>query len=82
MVHESRLDGFRVKEVPWCFEAGTPNVEGAMGLASALEFLESIGMDRVESHSKNLGRRLFEGLKDIRQLYISDLQWLKETPVG
>lgn len=68
MVHESRMDGYKVKEVPWCFEAGTPNVEGAMGLAAAIEFLEKIGMENVEAHSKELGRRLFDGLKDNRRL--------------
>lgn len=66
MVHESRLDGYKVKEVPWCFEAGTPNVEGAMGLAAALEFLEGVGMENVEAHSKELGARLYEGLKGNR----------------
>ncbi|MBI4179887.1 cysteine desulfurase [bacterium] len=68
MVHESRLDGYTVKEVPWCFEAGTPNVEGAMGLAAALEFLEKIGMKNVEDHSKELGRQMYDGLKGNRQL--------------
>lgn len=70
MVHESRLDGYKVKEVPWCFEAGTPNIEGALGFAAALEFLEQVGMENIESHSKELGRKLYDGLKDNRQLRI------------
>lgn len=68
MVHESRLDGFKVKEVPWCFEAGTPNVEGALGLAAALVFLGHIGMENVQTHSMTLGQRLHEGLKKHRSL--------------
>ncbi len=65
MVHESRLDGFAVKEAPLRFEAGTPNIEGALGLAAALEFLMKVGMRAVEAHSLELGRRLCDGLNDI-----------------
>jgi cysteine desulfurase/selenocysteine lyase len=62
MVHESHLDTYLLKEAPWCFEAGTPNVEGALGLAAALHFLESLDMERVAEHSRALGARLYEGL--------------------
>ncbi len=68
MVHTSRLDGYSLKEPPWCFEAGTPNVEGALGLAAALEFLSSLGMDEVAEHSLALGRRLKEGLAPLARL--------------
>lgn len=71
MVHESRLDGYRIKEVPWCFEAGTPNVEGALGLAAALEFLMALGMEKVESHSLELGKRLYDGLKSRSRVRIA-----------
>lgn len=65
MVHESRLDGYQIKEPPHCFEAGTPNIEGALGLAAALKFMENIGMNHVENHSRELGERLYDGLKEI-----------------
>ncbi|CTG70186.1 hypothetical protein ERS070134_02344, partial [Streptococcus pneumoniae] len=34
--------------MPWKFEAGTPNMAGAIGLATAVDYLEKIGMDAVE----------------------------------
>ena len=41
-------------EVPTKFEAGTQNVEGAVGLAAAIDYLEKIGMDNVEKIEKEL----------------------------
>ena len=41
-------------ELPWKFEAGTPNISGAIGLAEAVKYLQAIGMDNVLSHEKDL----------------------------
>lgn len=41
-------------EVPFKFEAGTPNIAGAIGLGAAIDFLESIGMDRIAAHESEL----------------------------
>jgi cysteine desulfurase/selenocysteine lyase len=40
--------------LPHKFEAGTPNVEAAIGLAAAVEYLDSLGMERVRSHEREL----------------------------
>lgn len=39
---------------PHRFEAGTPNIEGALGLASALNYIQSIGVDAIHAHEKAL----------------------------
>ena len=41
-------------ELPWKFEAGTPNISGAIGLGAAVKYLEDLGMDDVLSHEKTL----------------------------
>ena len=41
------------KELPWKFEAGTPNMAGAIGLGAAIDYLEELGMDQVEAHEQN-----------------------------
>jgi cysteine desulfurase / selenocysteine lyase len=46
-VHES---GFFVGELPDKFEAGTPNVEAAVGLLATVDYLEKLGMDKVREH--------------------------------
>jgi len=40
--------------LPYRFEAGTPNIAGAVGLAAAVEYLNGIGMDRIAAHEKVL----------------------------
>ncbi len=41
-------------EAPQRFEAGTPNIAGAIGLAAAIEYVESIGMERIAAHEHAL----------------------------
>jgi cysteine desulfurase/selenocysteine lyase len=40
--------------VPYRFEAGTPDIAGAIGLAAALEYVSSLGLDRVMAHERDL----------------------------
>ena len=51
--------------LPHKFEAGTPNVAGAVGLAAACDYLESIGMDEVRRHDHALMTRTSERLAAI-----------------
>ncbi|ABL78349.1 aminotransferase class V-fold PLP-dependent enzyme [Thermofilum pendens] len=50
---------------PHKFEAGTPNVAGAVGLAKAVEYLRSVGMEDVEEHEKRLTAKLLEVLEGV-----------------
>ncbi|HFI0446514.1 TPA: cysteine desulfurase [Streptococcus suis] len=58
------------KELPWKFEAGTPNIAGAIGLAAAIDYLNQIGMDRVHEHEEELITYLWPKLKAIPGLTI------------
>ena len=49
-------------EVPHKFEAGTVNAGGAVGLASAIRYVESIGFDKIVEHDNRLASLLMEGL--------------------
>lgn len=40
--------------IPWKFEAGTPNIAGAVGLRAALDYLEAIGLAAVSAHERDL----------------------------
>lgn len=53
------------KELPWKFEGGTPIIAGAIGLAAAIDFLESIGLDAIRAHEERLARYALERLRDI-----------------
>jgi len=41
-------------ELPFKFEAGTPNISGAVGLAAAIDYIESLGIDRIHAHEQRL----------------------------
>jgi cysteine desulfurase/selenocysteine lyase len=57
-------------ELPWKFEAGTPMVAEAVGLATAVDYLADLGMDRVREHELALGTYLLEGLSGVPGLRI------------
>ena len=41
-------------DIPHIFEAGTPNIVGAIGLAKAIEFIENITIEEIEKHEMDL----------------------------
>ena len=51
--------------LPHKFEAGTPNVEGAMGLGAAIRYLQGLGMDEVAAHERALARYALERLATV-----------------
>lgn len=62
MVNKVRADGFDVKEAPYCFEAGTPNIEGVIGFGRALEWYSVRGFPAIEAHLADLERYFRERL--------------------
>jgi len=41
-------------DLPWKFEAGTPNMSGAVGLAAAMDYVETLGIDAIAAHEAQL----------------------------
>jgi cysteine desulfurase / selenocysteine lyase len=60
MIREVRLDAVRYRESPAKFEAGTPNVAGAVGLSAALDYLEGVGWEDLRAHELRLQQRAFQ----------------------
>jgi cysteine desulfurase / selenocysteine lyase len=54
MIRDVRLDGFEPTDVPWKFEAGTPPIAEAIGLAAAIDYLEGLGIEAVRAHERSL----------------------------
>jgi cysteine desulfurase/selenocysteine lyase len=54
MILEVRFEGTTYNELPYKFEAGTPNIAGAVGLGAAAEWLMAIGMQRIAEHEHAL----------------------------
>lgn len=54
MILEVSFDGTTYNDLPYKFEAGTPNISGAVGLAAAVDYLQSLGMDRIAKYESEL----------------------------
>jgi cysteine desulfurase/selenocysteine lyase len=51
-------------ELPWKFEAGTPNIAQGIGLAEAIDYLDDVGMERVQRHEEMLAEYAYDRLTE------------------
>ncbi|MGH8195767.1 MAG: aminotransferase class V-fold PLP-dependent enzyme [Woeseiaceae bacterium] len=65
MILEVRFDGTTYNDLPYKFEAGTPNISGVIGLGAAAEYLQGVGMDRIAQHERDLLQYLVSKLVPI-----------------
>ena len=65
MIKEVRFEGTTYNDPPFRHEAGTPNIEGAIALAAALDFVNAIGIDAIHAHESRLIRRAAGALSGI-----------------
>lgn len=70
MIEYVTREGATFAEVPHKFEAGTVNAGGAVALARAVEYVQQIGLDNIESSDDALARTMIEGMKQIPYLHI------------
>jgi cysteine desulfurase/selenocysteine lyase len=58
-------------ELPYKFEAGTPNIAGAIGLGAAIDYIQAIGLDDAAAHEQDLlvyGTRMLEEIPGVRMI--------------
>lgn len=65
MIKSVHLEESEFAEVPEKFEAGTPNISGAIVFGEAISYLRKIGMDEVENWEKELLKYAYEKIKEI-----------------
>jgi cysteine desulfurase/selenocysteine lyase len=75
-------NGFVLRPPPEGLEGGTPNVTGAVGLAAAIDYLETLGRDAVARHSRALAGTLRELLLDLPVKRLLMSREGAEIPVG
>ena len=54
MINHVRWSGTTYNELPYKFEAGTPNFVGSYGLQKAIEYMQSVGLESIEAHEREL----------------------------
>ena len=70
-------DGYvELREIPTRLEGGTPNIEGVLGLSAAIDYLNNIGMDKINKYEKELRNYLLNELEklDFITIYNKDVE--------
>ncbi|HET7386444.1 MAG TPA: cysteine desulfurase [Nocardioidaceae bacterium] len=70
MIETVAMEGSTYAPIPHKFEAGTPPIVEAVGLGAAVDYLASIGMDRVRAHEEAITAYALEGLSTVSGLTV------------
>lgn len=70
MINSVNKDQVKYESAPQKFEAGTPNVAGAVGLAEAVKYLEDVGLENVNQHDRKLAGLIRKELEDIEGIEV------------
>jgi len=70
MISRVRLEGATWNDVPWKFEAGTPNIADVIAFSAALDYLSALGMDNVRAHEQELTAYALGRLRQLEDITI------------
>ena len=62
MIRKVTFEDSTWDDLPWKFEPGTPPIAEAVGLVAAIDWLEELGMERIEAHEEELARYAYDQL--------------------
>ncbi len=68
MIREVHTTGASWKDIPYKYEAGTPNIVGAIGLGAAVDYLRKIGMENVRDHERAITSYAMKRMGDVKGL--------------
>lgn len=66
MIKEVTFENTTYNDLPFKYEAGTPNIEGAIALGAAIDYVNGIGLDEIHAHENRLIQAAAEGLATIK----------------
>ncbi len=72
------LETFEISGLPWKFEAGTPNIAGAVGFSAAIDYIKNIGLDKIWEHEQLLTKYALEEMQKIKGIEIYGSEEYKE----
>ena len=70
MIKEVTFEHTTYNELPFKFEAGTPDIEGAIALAAAIDYMNALGMENIAAHESALQKRATAALKEIHGIQL------------
>ena len=70
MIKEVHKENTLFNDLPYKFEAGTPNIADVIGFSSALDYLNEIGMDNIRNHEMELTEYALEKMSELKQIKV------------
>ena len=70
MINHVRWSGTTYNDLPYKFEAGTPNFVGSWALKTAIDYMEAVGMEAIEKHERELTEYCESRLREIDGVHI------------
>ncbi|MGZ5501659.1 MAG: cysteine desulfurase, partial [Nitrososphaeraceae archaeon] len=70
MIKEVHKENTMFNDLPYKFEAGTPNIADVIGFSSALDYLNEIGMDNIRNHEIELTKYALEKMSELKQIQL------------
>jgi cysteine desulfurase / selenocysteine lyase len=70
MIKEVHKEKTLFNDLPYKFEAGTPNIADVIGFSSALDYLNEIGMDNIRKHEIELTKYALEKMSELKQIKV------------
>ena len=70
MIREVTADGFTCNDLPYKFEAGTPNIAESIGLGAAVDYLQNIGLEKIRQHEKQITGYALDRLQEFVEIKI------------
>ena len=70
MIKNVSFEHTTFNELPYKFEAGTPDYVASTGLARAIDYINSLGMEQIEAHERDLTRYAMEQMSQVRGMHI------------
>ena len=70
MINTVSLNDSTWNDIPWKFEAGTPNIAQAIGLGSAIDYINEIGLDKIHEHEQDILTYALEKMQKIPEVNI------------
>jgi cysteine desulfurase/selenocysteine lyase len=69
MIREVSFEKTTFNDLPYKFEAGTPNIEGAVGLSAALKYINQLGLENIRKYEENLSEYASKQLRTLKNYY-------------
>ncbi len=61
-------EGYELEDIPARFEGGTANIAGFIGLGASIDYINRIGLDKIEKHGVKLTSELYQGLSSLENV--------------